>query len=139
VIFTPFHDATHKSVSRHGWINEVIGRALSIFWLVPFPLMRFVHLAHHRNTNDRIKDPDYWSGSGSKIFLPIRWLTQDLHYLSFYIRTMPSRPRAEVLEIRLAVLPMHDALNQCYFQIRHKTSVAFSSVLSSLAKQKRTT
>jgi fatty acid desaturase len=99
--FTPFHDAVHKSVSRTGWINEVIGRVLSVLWLVPFPVMRFVHIEHHRNTNDREKDPDYWSGSGSRVFLPFRWLTQDLHYCAFYFKGIGRRPAAEVFEFVL--------------------------------------
>ena len=96
--FTPFHDATHKSVSRITGINEFVGRALSVFWLVPFPVMRFVHLEHHRNTNDKKKDPDYWSGSGSKFLLPFRWLTQDLHYCAFYVKRIGGRPRSEAIE-----------------------------------------
>lgn len=98
VSFTPFHDATHKSVSRIGWINEIVGRGLSVFWFVPFPVMRFVHLEHHRNTNDEDKDPDYWSGSGNRFLLPLRWLTQDLHYCAFYTKRIGTRPRSEAVE-----------------------------------------
>lgn len=97
--FTPFHDATHRSVSRTSWINEIVGRALSIFWLVPFPVMRFVHLEHHRNTNDAEKDPDYWSGKGNPYLLPVRWLTQDLHYLVFYVGKLSERNRSEKVEV----------------------------------------
>ena len=104
VSFTPFHDATHKSVSRIRWINETIGRALSPFWLVPFPVMRYVHLKHHRFTNDREKDPDYWSGSGHKLLLPLRWLTQDLHYCFFYTKQIGQRPRTEAIEFAITNL-----------------------------------
>lgn len=59
--FTPMHDAAHRSVSKqHRWLNELVGWACSLVYLVvPFPLFRLIHLTHHKHTNDPDLDPDY--------------------------------------------------------------------------------
>mmetsp|Transcript_26473 Transcript_26473/g.47789 ORF Transcript_26473/g.47789 Transcript_26473/m.47789 type:complete len:309 (+) Transcript_26473:71-997(+) len=60
--FTPMHDATHSSVAKppYRWINESVGFACSVpFILVPHPLFRWLHLRHHKYTNDEDLDPDY--------------------------------------------------------------------------------
>jgi len=60
--FTPMHDATHSSVAKppYRWINETVGFMCSVpFVLVPHPLFRWLHLRHHKYTNDPDLDPDY--------------------------------------------------------------------------------
>ncbi|MFN3196900.1 MAG: fatty acid desaturase [Bradymonadia bacterium] len=94
--FTPMHDASHRSVTRKRWPNEVVGRLCSIVLTAPFPAFRHVHLTHHKHTNDPVKDPDFWSGRGPKWLLPLRWLTQDFHYYVVYARA--GRPRKELVE-----------------------------------------
>ena len=49
-IFTPVHDASHKSASRSAWFNEVLGRVGSWIYLGFFVGFRAVHLAHHKHT-----------------------------------------------------------------------------------------
>lgn len=59
--FTPFHDAVHRSVSKdHRWLNEAVGwLSCTPFVLTPLPAFRFLHLRHHKYTNDPELDPDH--------------------------------------------------------------------------------
>jgi len=96
--FTPLHEAAHRSLARPRWINEVAGRLASLPLLGPFSAVRYIHLEHHKHTNERGADPDHWSGRGPAWALPLRWLTQDLHYYAVYVqRVRPTRERVEVV------------------------------------------
>jgi len=59
--FTPMHDSTHCAVSRkHRWLNEAVGWLCSVpFIILPHEIFRFLHLRHHKYTNDPELDPDY--------------------------------------------------------------------------------
>eukprot|EP00931_Biecheleriopsis_adriatica_P047820 TRINITY_DN275_c0_g2_i2.p1 TRINITY_DN275_c0_g2~~TRINITY_DN275_c0_g2_i2.p1 ORF type:complete len:316 (-),score=34.30 TRINITY_DN275_c0_g2_i2:59-1006(-) len=60
--FTPMHDATHSSVARrpYRWVNESIGWLCSVPLLAaPHSIFRWLHLRHHKFTNDPDLDPDY--------------------------------------------------------------------------------
>jgi beta-carotene hydroxylase len=96
--FTPMHDASHKSITRTSWPNEVIGRLCALPLLGPFAAFRYLHLSHHRHTNEHEHDPDMWSGRGPWYVLPLRWLTQDFHYYAFYLAHIKERPRKEAVE-----------------------------------------
>ncbi len=114
-MFTVLHDATHHAVSRHTWINEVFGR-LSVPFVASyasFPLIRYIHIEHHRNTNEPMtEDPDAWTSHGPWWQLPFRWATIDVWYVLFYLprafhwkgildkseRPIIRRPRTEVIE-----------------------------------------
>ncbi len=80
-IFTPLHDGVHQSVSKIRWLNELVGRLSGIFLFAAFETFRWVHLEHHKHTNEPGADPDLWSGRGPWWALPFRWATQDLHYI----------------------------------------------------------
>jgi ferredoxin-NADP reductase/fatty acid desaturase len=101
LMFTVLHETAHLAGGRVRWVNEVLGRLSMVFVVAwaSFPVLRFVHIEHHRNTNeDRYADPDAWSELGPPWVLPLRWMTQDLWYFRFYIPQMARRPRAEVSE-----------------------------------------
>ncbi len=104
VAFTPMHDASHRSIARAKWVNEAIGRVCAIILLAPFPAFRYVHLEHHKHTNDDHKDPDKWSGLGPTWLLPFRWLTQDLHYYVVYLSSWNERKPKERWETLLSLL-----------------------------------
>ena len=101
LMFTVLHESTHLAAGRVRAVNEVLGRLSMVFVVAwaSFPVLRFIHIEHHRNTNeDRFTDPDAWSELGPSWLLPLRWMTQDLYYFRFYIPLMPRRPRAEIAE-----------------------------------------
>lgn len=99
VAFTPLHEAAHRVLARTRWVNEVAGRIAGIPLAGPFAAVRFIHLEHHKHTNDPDDDPDHWSGRGPRWALPLRWLTQDLHYYIVYLRLRQRRPVREQLEV----------------------------------------
>lgn len=99
--FTVIHECVHGNMSRYPTLNALFGNLASVV-LGPtacFRAYRYLHLEHHRCTNDPKRDPDFWSGYGSKWLLPLRWLTTDLYYYWFYLRRMRTRPMGEQLEI----------------------------------------
>lgn len=96
--FTPMHDASHHAVAGKSRTNEWVGRLASIPLLVSFHGFRYLHLEHHKHTNEPDADPDHWSGRGPTWLLPLRWLTQDFHYYVRYIKVARLRPPAEAIE-----------------------------------------
>lgn len=64
--FTVAHEATHSSVSSNQRVNDWAGRA-GMLLLEPGPffvLFRFIHMQHHKFTNDHEKDPDTYCARG---------------------------------------------------------------------------
>jgi ferredoxin-NADP reductase/fatty acid desaturase len=100
VMFTVVHDASHYSVSSRRWVNGVFGRAAMLFVspLISFPGWGFIHIEHHRHTNDDDHDPDHFASHGKWWQLPFRWAAMDVPYLTFYIGNRKRRPRREVAE-----------------------------------------
>lgn len=100
VIFTVLHDASHYSISTHRWVNVAFGRVAMLFVspLISFKSFAFIHIAHHRNTNEDGNDPDHFVSSAPWWQLPVRFPLMDVPYLSFLVRNVKRRPRAEVLE-----------------------------------------
>ncbi|MDQ7806907.1 fatty acid desaturase [Amycolatopsis sp. A133] len=102
-MFTVVHESAHHAAGKLTWVNEVLGRLAMPFVAAyaAFPLLRFIHSEHHRNTNaDSHTDPDAWTSQGAWWSLPFRWLTIDCWYARFYtarVRTRPAPERAETI------------------------------------------
>lgn len=98
-MFTVLHDSIHSAVGRPKWVNELFGRLSVPFvglW-VTYPLMRYIHIEHHRNTNEDPRfDPDAWAHTGPVWQLPFRWLTIDAWYSRFCLPRLRRRPRREI-------------------------------------------
>jgi len=114
--FTPLHDATHRSVSRHRWLNDLVGWVCAVTLLAPFSAFRYMHLTHHKYTNDPVRDPDYWSGTGSGWLLPLRWLTQDFHYELLAVRVSKEEGLAFSLQTWGAFTILHGTVVWIMFQ-----------------------
>ena len=72
VMFTVLHDAAHYSISSKRWVNSAFGRAAMLFVspLIAFPAWGFIHIEHHRHTNDDERDPDHFASHGPWWQLP---------------------------------------------------------------------
>jgi ring-1,2-phenylacetyl-CoA epoxidase subunit PaaE len=100
VMFTVVHDASHYSISRRRWVNSLLGRVAMLFVspALAFPSFGYIHIEHHRHSNDDENDPDTYASHGPWWQLPLRWVTLDLSYVPFYLRNLRSRPKVEVAE-----------------------------------------
>jgi ring-1,2-phenylacetyl-CoA epoxidase subunit PaaE len=105
LLFTALHEASHRTLSTNEALNIWLGR-VSMFLLAPhasFQTWRYVHMQHHRFTNDDGADPDYYTSHGRGWTLPLRWATIDLNYLRFYLPVLGKRPRREKVELALTL------------------------------------
>ena len=100
MFFTVVHEASHRTISTREGVNTWLGRISMVFLdaAAPFQVFRYVHMQHHRFTNDEAKDPDFFTAHGKPWTLPFRWAVVDLNYLRFYIPALASRPRKEQVE-----------------------------------------
>ena len=102
LMFTVLHEATHHAAGRITAVNEWLGRLSAPFVMIyaTFPLVRFIHIEHHRNTNEDIHtDPDAWTSHGPWWQLPLRWASIDVGYFNFYAKRLRSRPVRELVEV----------------------------------------
>src|SRR4051794_32508255 len=118
-MFTVVHESAHHAAGKLTWVNETLGRLAMPFVAVyaSFPLLRFIHSEHHRNTNaDSHTDPDAWTSQGSWWQLPFRWLTIDFWYARFYAaraRPRPPQERAETIVVLSLAFAAAAALVAC--------------------------
>lgn len=101
-MFTVLHDASHHALGRSDAINEIFGRLSLPFvtGLGTFSLFSFIHIEHHRNTNETDgSDPDHWCCAGPRWQRPLRWMTLDAFYIVYWLRNLHRRPRREVVEM----------------------------------------
>lgn len=56
--FTLAHECTHQTPFKSRPINELVGHISGALVFVPFLWFRAFHLAHHRHTNDPMRDPE---------------------------------------------------------------------------------
>lgn len=101
-LFTVLHDSTHRAISNNTRLNDWLGQ-ISLLPLLPIPLykmFRFVHMQHHRFTNEETeKDPDSYTSSGPTWQLPLRWFTLDFSYFAYYLPKLKQRPKEEQREL----------------------------------------
>lgn len=101
-IYITLHDASHNAVFAGGAnkarLNTWFG-SMGMFYfhpLVSFCAFRFLHMQHHRFTNDPDKDPDMWNTSSASYYLPLKWFSLDIGYLQYYLKCLKSRPLSEI-------------------------------------------
>lgn len=98
LMFSVLHEATHHAISTNTRVNDAFGHVSMPFVAAYtiFPMLKFIHIEHHRNTNEPMMvDPDQWTSSGPTWQLPFRWATLDLWYLVYYLRRIRERPLSE--------------------------------------------
>jgi fatty acid desaturase len=106
--YSVLHEASHGLISTHRLLNDNLGRiGMLMVSITPFfRAYRFLHMTHHRFTNDPVRDPDYFCGSGPGWMLPIRWMVMDTAYVKTYFLPghYDSRPREEKVEFWLSMV-----------------------------------
>lgn len=99
LMFTVLHESIHHAVSTRTGLNDLFGR-LAIPFVAPyasFALVKFIHIEHHRNTNEpKFVDPDQWTSEGPAWQLPLRWATLDLWYVVYYAHRVRERSAREL-------------------------------------------
>lgn len=62
-LFTALHECTHKTAFRTKWLNVLVGYpcGLAIAW--PYEYYFVFHWAHHRHTQDPLRDPELVGGT----------------------------------------------------------------------------
>lgn len=115
VLFTVVHDASHYSVSTHRWVNVAFGRVAWFFVspVISFKAFAFIHIEHHRNTNDDANDPDHFVTGGPRWQIPGRFALMDVPYLTFLVRNIKRRPRAETAETAFLLVLTVTAIVTC--------------------------
>ena len=104
IAFTPLHEAAHYNVARARWLNELVGHVCAVLLTGTLGPYRYLHGEHHRHTNEPHDDPDHWSGRGPAWLLPLRFATQDVAYLAFYLRRWRTRPVRERMDLVVSAL-----------------------------------
>jgi fatty acid desaturase len=104
-IYITVHDAAHGAFAKARWANEWLGRVwiLALTPFIAFSAYRYLHLQHHRATNEPQADPDMWASGERWWTLAFKFATIDLAYWAFYLRRLPTRPRKEVVEAVLSL------------------------------------
>jgi fatty acid desaturase len=84
-LFSVVHDSSHMAVSRNKWLNEALGRIGLVYFapLAPMDVARYIHMAHHRYTNDPDRDPDAYAHK-LDVWFPLRWLNFDYFYTLWF-------------------------------------------------------
>jgi fatty acid desaturase/Na+-transporting NADH:ubiquinone oxidoreductase subunit NqrF len=100
IMFTVVHDAVHYSISSTRWVNGLVGRLAWLFVapLLAFPAFGFIHIEHHRHSNDDENDPDTFASHTPMWQAPFRWALVEIFYGDYYLRRLRSRPKKEVAE-----------------------------------------
>ena len=104
-VFTPLHDATHRTVSSNRKLNDLIG-TIACGLLLPgitTRIYRYLHLEHHRHAGCKERDPDepFVSATGWRAIAVTAGL--DVLWVSWYLRRWQSRPAAERREFALSI------------------------------------
>lgn len=104
--FTPLHDATHRSVSRHAWVNDIVG-TLAAQPLLPgatVPVYRFLHLEHHRHTGDKDLDPDEPLVSSPPLLRFFKLMFVEVFWVAWYIKHRDLQPKRAWLRDAVSAL-----------------------------------
>jgi fatty acid desaturase len=103
--FTPLHDATHRTVSRSPWLNDLLGTIACVALLPGFTtrIYRYLDLEHHRYTGDKRRDPDEPFVSARGWLLPCVIASPDVLWTIWYLRHWSTRPSSERMEFLVGI------------------------------------
>lgn len=87
LLFSVAHDATHNAISKVASVNNMLGHIGILFFgpLSPLPVARWIHMQHHRYTNDPELDPDVFAHKMDWL-TPLRWANFDYFYTLYFLK-----------------------------------------------------
>ena len=86
-LFSVVHDSSHGSISKNKALNDWFGRVGMLFFgpIATLDLARWIHMQHHRFTNDPVRDPDHF-GHKMDWLTPLRWANFDYFYTAYFLK-----------------------------------------------------
>jgi beta-carotene hydroxylase len=85
---TPLHEACHGNIagkdSNYLWVNHLVGYVCGAILLHEYKAFRYMHLAHHRDTNDPDIDPDHWVAVKNPFLVLFRCFTIVFWYQQYF-------------------------------------------------------
>ena len=126
VSYTVAHESVHGSISgNHGslrWLNKAMGYMAAWILMIPLTGHRHEHMAHHRHTNDPVRDPDFPVArmqdslpAAARAAVQIT-VGQFSHYLEHRWKTAPvTQNLVMCLEIAAALIPRLAVLASGYW------------------------
>jgi fatty acid desaturase len=103
-------------VYRNKIINQGIGWLCATILCQIYLPFQYLHLKHHRHTNDDKLDPDAWASEGPWYILPLKWLTLELFYWQYYFRRIHTRPIRDTI---LSILNIFALYGSIYYLCKH--------------------
>ena len=104
VAFTVLHDSMHGTAHRNRSLNAHLGRVAGLLLMLPLPLFRAAHLAHHSHTNDPSDDPDMMVARRPAWLRPLWFLLTPFHYRALVYGRAMLRDRSARLEAAVTEL-----------------------------------
>jgi len=93
---TPLHEACHGNIagrdSKWLWLNHLVGFVCGTVLLHDYKAFRYMHLAHHRDTNNPELDPDHWVAVKNPFLVVWRCLTIVFWYHHYFWRNIAFKP-----------------------------------------------
>lgn len=57
-LFAPLHESIHRTAFRSVWLNDLVAWLCGVLLILPPNWFRYFHFAHHRWTQDPLRDPE---------------------------------------------------------------------------------
>jgi fatty acid desaturase len=57
-LFAPLHETVHRTAFRNRRLNAVVSEVIGFLLVLPAGYFRYFHFAHHRYTQDPVRDPE---------------------------------------------------------------------------------
>lgn len=114
--YTVLHESVHGSITGNEqslrWLNKVLGYMAAWIVMIPLTAHRHEHTAHHRYTNDEIRDPDFHIGQmrNSLLAMPRAVLQAIVSQFRYYSENRwtkaPLKEKVHLcLEVAAAIMP----------------------------------
>lgn len=96
-LFAPLHETIHRTAFATRWLNDVLAFVIGAILVLPREYFRAFHFAHHRHTQDRLRDPEL---SSARPATRRQWLlyVSGLPYWYWQLRGLVTRALGQVPE-----------------------------------------